>query len=102
MNLHLNSVNDALMLREGFRKYHSGETVSDDEIIEILRFLEPMERDGWVLDSRFTFFVNEIRTITTSLRGFQQQRITQGRWNPQKDQPAFLRPRELANESQQH
>jgi hypothetical protein len=88
------NVHESMVLREGLRKYTMGETVTDDELVEILRFLEPMERDGWVLDSRFTFFVDELRKIGSTLRGYQQQRITQGRWNPKQDQPAFLHRKE--------
>jgi hypothetical protein len=86
---------DTLMLREAFRKYHDGDSISDDELIEILRFLEPIDRDGWVLDSRFTFFVTEIREIVTRLRGYMNSRIVHGRWHPTKDirKPQFLEPK---------
>lgn len=83
---------DTMMLSEAFRKYHAGEHISDDEIVEILRFLEPIERDGWVLDSRFALFVVEIREISQRIRGFMSTRVGNGRWQPTRDieNPKFL------------
>lgn len=83
---------DTILLREAFRKYHDGDSISDDEIVEILRFLEPIDRDGWVLDSRFTFFVNEIREIVNRVRGYMNSRVVNGRWHPTNDiqKPQFL------------
>lgn len=77
---------------EAFRKYHHGDNLTDDEIVEMMTFLEPIEHDGWVLDARFTFFVTEIREIVTRLRGFMNVRISNGRWRPTRDfeRPKFL------------
>lgn len=88
---------NTIMLSEAFRKYHEGDSITDDEIVEIIRFLEPIDRDGWVLDSRFTFFINEVREIVARLRGFMNSRMMNGRWHPTEDikKPQFLEPKEM-------
>lgn len=80
---------DQQMLAIAFRKYHAGESIADDEILEMIRYLEPMEVYGWVLDSRFSLFLREIREITSRLRGFMSSRIQNGRWNPTTN-PKFM------------
>jgi hypothetical protein len=84
----------SFFLAEAFRKYNNGDSISDDEIVEILKFLEPVARDGWTLDARFTFFVEEIREIVTRLQGYMNIRIAGGRWHPTRDiqRPKFLEP----------
>lgn len=86
---------DTDLMRDAFKKYHAGETLSDDDIIEIIKLLEPIEQHGWVLDSRFTFFVTEIREMCSRLRGYQSVRIANGSWKPTRDieQPKFLKAR---------
>jgi hypothetical protein len=82
----------SFFLAEAFRKYNNGDSISDDEIVEMLKFLEPVARDGWTLDARFTFFVEEI--IVTRLQGYMNIRIAGGRWHPTRDiqRPKFLEP----------
>lgn len=86
---------DTELLRGAYHKLSRGDKLSDDEITETLRFLQPMEMFGWAMDSRYTFFLTEIRHTCNKLREWQSARVADGSWNPTRDikNPKFLQPK---------
>jgi hypothetical protein len=78
---------DAMMLREALSKFHQGDRLSDDEILEVLRYIQPIEFCGWVLGERNALFVADVQNIARSLRGFQNSRVNSGTWRPTRDIP---------------
>jgi hypothetical protein len=83
---------DAELIRSAYQKLNRGDKLTDDEIVETLRFLAPMEQYGWAMDSRYTFFLSEVRSTANKLREWQSSRVAYGEWSPSMEikNPRFL------------